>query len=257
MYTTPVLFYDTLCSLSHVTASLPADFRGPRGVWTLEKTAASTKKRKRTKTNITETIVEMKSATDTEPPSLEVSAVRFPVVSPTYTHMAIARLVEAGVVEHVVTQNVDGLHLRSGLRRSSLSILHGDCFIEKCEVCMTEYVRDFDICGVSFRPTGRFCETAGCAGLLRDIVLDWDDELPAEDFTRAEEVCVSADLVIALGTSLRIEPAGQLPLRAKQFVIVNLQATPYDKEAALVIRARCDTVMKFLLERFQVSVEAT
>jgi len=56
-------------------------------------------------------------------------------------------------------------------------------------------------------------------------------------------------LVICLGTSLRIEPAGSLPSLAKKFVIVNLQETPYDSEAALVIRARVDDVMNALMEQ--------
>jgi NAD-dependent SIR2 family protein deacetylase len=57
-----------------------------------------------------------------------------------------------------------------------------------------------------------------------------------------------ADLVLALGTSLRIEPAGSLPTLAKQFVIVNLQATPYDGKANLIVRAPVDTVMTKLIE---------
>ena len=109
-------------------------------------------------------------------------------------------------------ENVDGLHLRSGLPRSKLSILHGDCFVEKCERCKLEYVRDFDVGGVSFKPTGRLCEDDKCQGVLRDVVVDWNDALPEIDLDEAEKVCRSADLVIALGTSLRIVPAGRLPL---------------------------------------------
>mmetsp|Transcript_5933 Transcript_5933/g.8780 ORF Transcript_5933/g.8780 Transcript_5933/m.8780 type:complete len:105 (+) Transcript_5933:1158-1472(+) len=64
----------------------------------------------------------------------------------------------------------------------------------------------------------------------------------------AQVQCDQADLVITLGTSLRIEPAGSLPLRAKQFVIVNLQPTPYDGNAAFVIRGKVDYVMGQLMD---------
>lgn len=68
----------------------------------------------------------------------------------------------------------------------------------------------------------------------------------------AQDVCDEADLVLALGTSLRIVPAGQLPLRAKKFVIVNLQNTPYDSEAELVIHAKVDEVMTGLMKLLRI-----
>ena len=133
-------------------------------------------------------------------------------------------------------------------------MLHGCIFTEKCERCGLEYFREFDICGISFQKTGRQCtrtQTDGtvCQGDLRDTLLDWDDALPEDDWEKACNVCEEADLVICLGTSLRIEPAGSLPTTAKEFVIVNLQETPKDKEenCSLIIKARVDDVMKYLM----------
>ena len=165
------------------------------------------------------------------------------------------------MIQYIITQNVDGLHLRSGVPRENLSILHGDCFIEKCEICEKEYIRDFDIGGVSFKKTGRYCigvsnsdPSLVCGGALRDTILDWEDELPEKDFSKAQSMCESADLVIALGTSLRIVPAGTLPLKGKAFVIVNLQPTPYDSKARLVIRHSVDVVMKGLLNNLGIQL---
>ncbi|XP_017154670.1 NAD-dependent protein deacetylase Sirt6 isoform X2 [Drosophila miranda] len=76
------------------SAGIP-DFRGPKGVWTLEKKG--------------------------EIPKLNTS---FDKATPTKTHMALRALVEAGYVQYVVSQNIDGLHLRSGLKRRYLSELH-------------------------------------------------------------------------------------------------------------------------------------
>jgi mono-ADP-ribosyltransferase sirtuin 6 len=78
--------------------------------------------------------------------------------------------------------------------------------------------------------------------------LDWEDDLPEFDFERAQQHCQLADLVLTLGTSLRIEPAASLPTLAKQFVIINLQETPYDEQAALIVRAPVDDVMQTLIE---------
>lgn len=123
-----------------------------------------------------------------------------------------------------------------------------------------------------------------CPGKLKDTLLDWESPLPQTDWDRAQEVCSRADLVLCLGTSLRIEPAGSLctlPLnndaprslsevsedgkealggRKKKrssmtketkrgYAIVNLQPTPYDDGAALVIRGKVDDVMQGLMEK--------
>jgi len=72
--------------------------------------------------------------------------------------MALVGLLSAGHVSHVVSQNVDGLHLRSGVPRERLSELHGDVFMEACEQCGTEYFRPFsEMPTVGFRLTGRTC----------------------------------------------------------------------------------------------------
>jgi len=83
---------------------------------------------------------------------------------------------------------------------------------------------------------------------LRDTLLDWEDELPKEDLENAERHCSKADLVLCLGTSLRIEPAASLPLLAKRFVIVNLQKTPKDDSASLIIHAKVDDVISEILK---------
>ncbi|KAK7254071.1 NAD-dependent histone deacetylase (H3-K18 specific) [Aureococcus anophagefferens] len=81
--------------------------------------------------------------------------------------------------------------------------------------------------------------TVRLRGRLLDTVLDWDDGLPDSEWLPATRHFEDADLAITLGTSLRIVPAGELPLTSKNFVIVNhLQPTPYDDKAGLVIRAR-------------------
>ncbi|CAM9204792.1 unnamed protein product [Ectocarpus fasciculatus] len=237
------------------TAAGISDFRGPNGVWTREMNGDNHgRKRQRTSD---EGDGKTASALSTQEP---VKSEPFQCLEPTYTHHALQRLLKANYIQYIVTQNVDGLHLRSGVPRSNLSILHGDCFLEKCENCGKEYFRDYDIAGLSFKRTGRFCDNSGaldtsipsCAGALRDTILDWEDELPEPDFGRAEDICDSADLVIALGTSLRIVPAGKLPLRAKKYAIINLQQTPYDQDANVVIHHYTDTVMQYLLTNLDI-----
>jgi mono-ADP-ribosyltransferase sirtuin 6 len=257
------------------TAAGIPDFRGPKGIWTqeeeekkrLRKDRSQSKKRRLrdshsmgTSTTTsgdcdegntsTTTDSDKKSKIDMESKSTIAAectpSASFETAKPTITHRAIAYLSSPGVdkIQYCITQNVDGLHMRSGISRNRHCFLHGCIFTEKCNTCGKEYFRDFDIGGVSFKETGRKCDEKDCTGLLRDTILDWEDALPEDDWERAQDECEKSDLVLALGTSLRIEPAGSLPTLGKKFVIINKQDTPYDSSAELVIRANVEDVMQ-------------
>lgn len=73
-----------------------------------------------------------------EKPSFNVS---FDKAQPTYTHMALCRLEESKRLHFVISQNIDGLHHRSGLPLDKLAELHGNVFAEECEVCRTQVRR--------------------------------------------------------------------------------------------------------------------
>src|SRR5262249_50292618 len=106
---------------------------------------------------------------------------------------------------------------------------------------------------------GRLGEMSNCRGKLRDLLLDWDDALPDKDLELALEHSRKADLAICLGTSLRVRPANTIPMstikNGGNLVIVNLQKTPKDKYAQIKLQARCDDVMKSLMDALGVEVK--
>ena len=174
------------------SAGIP-DFRGPRGVWTLEE------KGEKPRVNLT-----------------------WEDAMPTPTHMALVALERAALVKYVVTQNVDGLHLRSGFPRNRLSFLHGDVFVEECDKCGTQFLNLDPVPTMAQRLTGNVCEATkrdgqrGCRGKLKDTILDWEADLPERDAAAAEEHAKMADLSLTLGTSLQIVPAGNFPTYVKR-----------------------------------------
>ena len=172
----------------------------------------------------------------------------FDQAKPTLTHRGLYYLCKTDTKRSYfcITQNVDGLHRRSGLTRGTLAILHGCVFTEKCQDCGREYFRDEQVPGISFQQTGAKCTK--CGGPLRDVLLDWCDHLPEDDWDRCQERCNEADLIVTLGTSLRMEPAASLVTHGKRYVVVNLQVTPYDEGAAMVVRARVDALWPMLLQ---------
>ncbi|XP_050951791.1 NAD-dependent protein deacetylase sirtuin-6 [Labeo rohita] len=205
------------------------DFRGPNGVWTMEERG--------------------------ETPHFNTT---FEDARPSLTHMALLQLQRTGHLKYLISQNVDGLHLRSGFPRDRLSELHGNMFVEECEKCGKQYVRDTVIGVMGLKPTGRYCDVTrsrglrSCRGKLISTILDWEDSLPDRDLNRADEACRRADLALTLGTSLQIKPSGDLPLLTKRtggkLVIVNLQPTKHDKHAHLLIHGYVDEVMGHLMK---------
>ncbi|XP_043840624.1 NAD-dependent protein deacetylase sirtuin-6 [Dromiciops gliroides] len=211
------------------TSSGIPDFRGPQGVWTMEERGLA--------------------------PKFDTT---FESARPSQTHMALLQLERVGILKFLVSQNVDGLHVRSGFPRDKLAELHGNMFVEECAKCKTQYVRDVVVGSMGLKATGRLCTVAkarglrACRGELRDTILDWEDALPDRDLNLADEACRNADLSITLGTSLQIRPSGNLPLLTKRkggrLVIVNLQATKHDRQADLRIHGYVDDVMAKLMK---------
>ena len=231
------------------------DFRGVNGVWTNEK------KRK-------------------APPS----SVSFEKANPTQAHLVIVALMKAGFAQHVVTQNLDGLHVKSGVPREQLSEIHGSFFAKYCYECGTEYPSWKEINGFGCKKiqSGDVCPRLGCGQSLHDRVCDWTNILPIQEMHRAEMEHQRADLVIVLGSSLRMHPANDLvnktlkpSIQGEDFlnqhgqveqgkkkgdkghlVIVNLQATrkEYDTKASVRIYGKCDEVMTALAHELGVAV---
>ena len=98
--------------------------------------------------------------------------------------------------------------------------------------------------------TSRKCEK--CKGVLNDSIINFGENLPEYEINRAFEEAARADLCIALGSSLTVTPAAQVPQEVSKkgkLIIVNLQSTPLDKYAYLRINGLCDDVMKKLAAR--------
>ncbi|XP_065278232.1 NAD-dependent protein deacylase sirtuin-6 isoform X2 [Emys orbicularis] len=217
------------------TASGIPDFRGPNGVWTMEERGLS--------------------------PKFDTT---FENARPSKTHMALLELQRVGILKFLVSQNVDGLHVRSGFPRDKLAELHGNMFVEECVKCGKQYVRDVVVGSMGLKPTGRLCDVSkarglrACRGKLIDTILDWEDSLPDRDLSLADDACRKADLSVTLGTSLQIKPSGNLPLLTKRkggkLVIVNLQATKHDRQADLRIHGYVDEVMTKLMKQLGLEI---
>lgn len=179
---------------------------------------------------------------------------------PSKSHMAFVKLNQENILKFVASQNTDGLHRRSGIPPENLAELHGNTNLEICKRCQKEYMRDYGVRTnpiVNLHETGDKCDDIDCGGDLCDTIINFGENLNQAILSKAFENAEKADLCLAMGSSLRVTPAAHIPEmvgKNGKLVIVNLQKTPLDKNAALVIHAFCDTVMEKLMERLGVGI---
>jgi len=183
---------------------------------------------------------------------------------PTFSHMVLVALQNKGILKYLISQNCDGLHLKSGILPSNISELHGNANLEYCEFCYTQYLRDYDASTVSLttHKTGRKCVKEGCSGDLRDTIINFGEFLDPDIVKRANEHVKLTDVMVVIGSSLTVGSASCYPLSVvkdkkkgkKTLIIINRQPTPLDKYATLKIGASIDDVFRIVVRELELEV---
>lgn len=161
----------------------------------------------------------------------------FSRAQPNVGHQTLARWEEVGRLAGVITQNIDGLHARAGNKR--VLELHGTAREVSCLDCRNRY--DAEEMVARFRKTGVVPECPACGSrLMKHATISFGQSLPPAVLQEAFAMSRRAELFLAVGSSLVVEPAASLPRVAKEssarLVIVNRDPTPLDPIADVVIR---------------------
>ena len=155
--------------------------------------------------------------------------------APNPAHRALADLEARGRLRCVITQNIDGLHHAAGSR--DVIELHGTAHRIDCLACGREVPRAEVIGRIHAGDVEPRCD---CGGLLKPRVVFFGEAMPATATTRAFAEAETADLLLAIGSSLVVAPAAHLVPAARRagarLVVVNLTPTPYDDLADVIIR---------------------
>ncbi|MFQ5495351.1 MAG: NAD-dependent deacetylase [Phycisphaerae bacterium] len=168
---------------------------------------------------------------------------------PNEGHRAIAAFQRLGHLAAVVTQNIDGLHQDAGSRR--VIELHGTARVVACVGCGKEWPPEPIIARVRAGDAAPDCDA--CGRPLKSRTISFGQAMPQREMEEAARWSMAADLYVAVGSSLVVEPAASLPRLAKQhgatLVIINKSETPLDDVADLVIREPIGETLRDLWRR--------
>jgi NAD-dependent SIR2 family protein deacetylase len=218
MYESKYLVVFTGAGIS--TESGLRDFRGPDGLWTRRDKGLPTPRQ------------------------------NFTGASPNAGHLAIADLQNMGKLAFLISQNVDNLHLKSGIRPELLAELHGNLTKVRCVSC--EFKMD--------RMEGEK-ECPLCGGRLVSTVVNFGDSLPAKDLAESYKHSQRCDLFVVVGSSLVVYPAADMPAVALEagarLVIINQGETPFDKHAQLCFSEAIGEILPPAVEQLERLMQKT
>jgi NAD-dependent deacetylase len=211
------------------TGSGIPDFRGPQGIW-----------HTRTPIYFQEFMADPEARRNYWQQKLEDRA-DWGNARPNPTHHAIADLDAAGKVAMVVTQNIDGLHAAAGTPVDHLVEVHGTVGEIECMSCGAR--SDPEPAFAAFEATSE-PPRCSCGGFLKSATISFGQQLRAADLARAFAAADECDLVLALGSTLSVTPAADIPLTAARrgvpYVIVNLGQTEHDRLVSVTLRIEGD-----------------
>jgi NAD-dependent deacetylase len=168
---------------------------------------------------------------------------------PNPAHLACVRLAEAGRLAGVVTQNIDGLHLDAGLPPELVCEVHGTGRQVVCLSCGDRGPMADAVARVEAGEDDPAC--LRCGGIIKAATVSFGQGIPPEVWARAEDLTASCDAFVAVGSSLVVQPAAGLPVKAARagaaLVIVNREPTPLDGLADAVLHGEAGTLLPALV----------
>jgi len=214
------------------------DFRGPRGVWTRNPAAEK-------QSTIQHYLAD---------PEVRKAAWRSRLDSPAWSaepnsgHRALVALERRGKLHALVTQNIDELHQRAGQSPALVVEVHGSMRRVMCWQCGRRAPMQEALDRVQAGEADPHC--LDCGGILKSDTISFGQPLVPEVIARAMNVAAEADLLLAIGSTLQVQPvASMVPIAARAgaaIVIVNDQATAMDELADVVIRSPIGAVLASL-----------
>jgi NAD-dependent deacetylase len=170
--------------------------------------------------------------------------------APNDGHRAFARLHERGNLLGLITQNIDGLHQKAGVPDDSIVELHGTGLRCTCLDC--GYPAPTEETMAEWKDSGEPPKCPECGGWMKPATVSFGQNLNPADLQRAAELCAQAEVLIAAGSSLTVQPAAGFPALARRngafLVIINRNETALDDMADVLLRGETGKILPGLVD---------
>ena len=171
---------------------------------------------------------------------------------PNAAHMALARLEQMGLLQAVITQNIDGLHQASGLSDENIIELHGNTCRIRCMSCR----KISPIDDVQQRLTaGDMAPECQCGGYLKPDTISFGQSMPVAEVEKAAALSRDSDFFLVVGSTLLVQPAAHMPIYAQNggafLAIINLSDTPCDEMCNVLIRGKAGEVLQQIVNEVE------
>ena len=171
---------------------------------------------------------------------------------PNAGHTAIARLDQMGLLEALITQNVDGLHQEAGLADKKIIELHGNTRRIRCMSCRNITATEEVQARLNSGDAAPECE---CGGYLKPDTISFGQAMPVDAVEKATALSHTSDFFLVVGSTLLVQPAAHMPVYAKQnnafLAIVNLSDTPCDNLCDVLIRDKAGKVLQRIVREVE------
>ncbi|PJF40845.1 MAG: NAD-dependent protein deacylase [Phototrophicales bacterium] len=175
--------------------------------------------------------------------------------APNAAHLAFVQLEQIGKLSAIITQNIDMLHTRAG--NTNIFELHGHLRQATCLHCLEVYDGEIILKQLLMNHQVPKC-TACDNGVLKPNVVLFGEQLPFRELQAAQDASRKCDLMIIVGSSLEVAPASDLPVLAKRsgakLIIINLDPTPIDHLAEVVIHGRAADVLPKIVKQVELKI---
>ena len=169
---------------------------------------------------------------------------------PNAGHYAIAELHQLGKLDCVITQNIDGLHQKSGIPEEKVIELHGTMQWVVCLECSQKYSREQIQSRLESGEKVPRCDA--CSGIIKPATISFGQAMPERETSESQKRAAGCDLFLVAGSSLVVYPAAQMPVVAKdngaKLVIINLTSTPHDHYADIIINEKTGETLSRIVE---------
>jgi NAD-dependent deacetylase len=171
---------------------------------------------------------------------------------PNAAHMALARLEKMGLLQAVITQNIDGLHQASGLTEENIIELHGNTRRIRCMSCR----RITPIADVQQRlAAGDMAPECECGGFLKPDTISFGQAMPVAEVEKAAALSQACNFFLVVGSTLLVQPAAHMPIYAKNggafLAIIILSDTPCDDMCNVLIRGKAGEVLQQIVNEVE------